>query len=257
MNATEFDIYLDRLRKSLQSYAQVIGLVTLGSTVDATLRDEWSDHDFWVITTPGSQDSLLNDPGWLPDADQIAIRVCHGPHRRTLVYTNGHKVEFAVFDASEATEGKVQRYAVLIDRDKITELISSVHQDTLRDARQALGKPDGLENLCVLVWSACERHQRGEFLSARQYIDGFAVNQLLSLLVAHDVGTLHEYRDELDPRRHLERGSPKLAAELLWTAGEPVPQAAIRLLDIAWRELRVKAPTLNWEAVTLAKKWIL
>jgi len=81
----------------------------------------------------------------------------------------------------------------------------SIQQDTLTEARLTYDKPDALENLCVLVWSACERHQRGEFLSARQYLDGFAVNQLLSLFVAHDV---HPMSDELDPRRHLESRSP-------------------------------------------------
>ena len=256
MNATEFDIYIDRLRTSLESYPQVIGLVTLGSTADANLRDQWSDHDFWVITTPGSQDPLVKDLTWLPDADQIAIKVSHGPHRRTLVYSNGHKVEFAIFDAGEACTGKVQRYAVLIDRDKITELISSVHQDTLRDARLAHHKPHGLENLCVMVLSACERYQRGEFLSARQYLDGFAVNQLLTLIAAHGVEPFDRHRDELDPRRHLERGSPELGAEVLNVVGKPVPEGALHLLEIASRELTGKAPALAWDGVTIVKKWI-
>jgi len=205
MNATEFETYIDRLRSSLESFPQVIGLVTLGSTAEPSLRDEWSDHDFWVITEADAQDLLIHDLGWLPDAHHISIKVSHGPRRRTLVYANGHKIEFAVFDVVEANRGKIQRHAVLIDRGKVAELMSSIQQDTLTEARLTYDKPDALENLCVLVWSACERHQRGEFLSARQYLDGFAVNQLLSLFVAHDV---HPMSDELDPRRHLESRSP-------------------------------------------------
>lgn len=144
---------------------------------------------------------------------------------------------------------------MLIYRDKVTELISSVHQDTLRDARLAQHKPDGLENLSVLVLSACDRYQRGESVSARQYLDGFAIKQLLTLIAAHDVEPFDRHRDELDPRRHLELGSPELAAEVL-KVGEPVPEGALHLLEIASRELKGKAPALAWDNVTIVKKWI-
>ena len=82
----------------------MLGLVTLGTTADPTLRDEFSDHDFWVITEPGAQDSLIGDLSWLPDAPNIALTVSHGPRRRTVLYSNRHKVEFAIFDPEEARE---------------------------------------------------------------------------------------------------------------------------------------------------------
>ena len=44
MEAAEFDNYTERLRASLEAIPAVVGLVTLGSTADASLRDEWSDH---------------------------------------------------------------------------------------------------------------------------------------------------------------------------------------------------------------------
>ena len=81
-------------------------MVTLGSTAEPLLRDQWSDHDFWVITEPDAQDLLMQDLSWLPDAHALAIEVCHGPRRRTLVYASSHKIEFAVFDVVEATKGK-------------------------------------------------------------------------------------------------------------------------------------------------------
>jgi len=96
MEAAAFENYTERLRTSLLATNGVIGLVTLGSTADANFRDEWSDHDFWVITKAGAQDALLNDLSWLPDADNIALMVCHGKHRRTVMYHNRHKAEFGV-----------------------------------------------------------------------------------------------------------------------------------------------------------------
>lgn len=252
MEAAAFDNYTERLRAALESAREVIGLVTLGTTVDSNLRDEWSDHDFWVITKAGAQDCFLKDLSWLPDAHNIAITVCHGKRYRTVVYHNRHKVEFAVLDINEAHEGKVQRYRILIDRDQIAELMKSVHQGTLK---QAEARPDALQNLCVLIWSACERYSRGELLSARQYLDGFAVNQLLSLISSDD-DACEEGKDPLDPRRRLELRSPMLAAEVLTTRGQPIPETALRLLEIAERELKPKAPTLAWDKVTMVRGWI-
>ena len=249
MNPKAFDTYTDRLRAALESNSEVVGLVTLGTTADSNFRDEWSDHDFWVITKAGAQDSLVQDLSWLPDAADIAITVEHAPRGRTVIYRNRHKVEFAVFDVNEAREGKIQRYRILIDRDQIADLIESIHQETLNQALAAKAKPRALQNLCVLAWSACERYCRGEMLSARQYLDGFAVNQLLNLLPT-------TVDDELDPRRRLELNSPELAAELLTILKEPVPAGALHLLEIAERELKPKAPSLAWENVKMVREWI-
>jgi len=256
MEAAAFELYSERLRTALESAREVVGLVTLGTTVNSAFRDEWSDHDFWVITKAGAQDSFLNDLSWLPDAHNIAITVCHGKYYRTVVYRNRHKVEFAVLDANEAQKGKAQRYRILIDRDQIAELMESVHRDTLEQAKAGQASPDALQNLCVLVWSACERHSRGELLSARQYLDGFAVNKLLSLISVSDIESIEEGKDELDPRRRLELRSPILAAEMLTILAEPIPEAALHLLEIAERELKLKAPTLAWDKVTMVQGWI-
>src|SRR6185295_9240947 len=135
MNATEFENYTERLRVSLESVSQVIGLVTLGSTADPTFRDEWSDHDFWVITEPGAQDSFVEDLSWLPDYQNILFEVSHRPHGRTILFNNRHKVEFAVLDTSEVTSGKIERYQILIDRDRVAELIGNIHLETHQQAK--------------------------------------------------------------------------------------------------------------------------
>jgi hypothetical protein len=248
MNANQFENYTERLRISLESLSGVIGLVTIGSTADPTFRDEWSDHDFWVITEPGVQDSLIEDLSWLPDHQNILFEVSHLPHGRTILFRDRHKVEFAVFDASEVNSGKIERYRILIDRDHVAELIANVHRETCRQAKL---RPEALENLCIVIWSACELHARGELLHARQYINGFAINQLLNLLYSE---TGDERRDVLDPRRRLESRAPELAAELLELYSKPVPDAALQLLDIVERELRPMV--LAWDKVAPVRVWI-
>lgn len=256
MEATAFEDYTERLRAALKSACEVIGLVALGTMADPTFRDEWSDHDFWVITETGKQDSLVEDLSWLPDAHNIAITVSHGKHRRTVLYHNRHKAEFAVFDVNEAREGKTERYRILIGDDKILELMESVHHATLEQAHAVQAKPDALENLCVLLWSACERYYRGEFLSANQYLHGFAVNQLLNLISASDSETAEGVKDVLDPLRRLELRSPELAAEVLTALDQPIPKAAIQLLAIAEKELKSKVPSLAWDKASTVRGWI-
>lgn len=180
-----------------------------------------------MITTAGAQESLVRDLSWLPDYQNILFTVSHRPHGRTILFRNRHKVEFGVLDTSEVSSGKIERYRVLIDRDRIAELIGNVHIET---HRQATLRPEALENFCVLVWSACELYARGEVLHARQYVDGFAINQLLNILYSESAD---ERRDALDPRRRLEKRSPELAAELLELYAKPVPDAALRLLEIS------------------------
>ena len=119
MDPIQFERYTKRLRDSLAAIPGVIGLVTLGSTADPMFRDEWSDHDFWVITEPGMQDSLVEDLSWLPDHQNILFAVSHQPHGRNILFRNRHKVEFAVFDMSEVNSRKIERYRILIGRDHI------------------------------------------------------------------------------------------------------------------------------------------
>lgn len=256
MDAHSFARYIERLQGNLEGTAGVIGLVTLGSTADAALRDEWSDHDFWVITKPGAQDGLLENLLWLPDAEDLVMLLHHGKRYRTGVYRNRHKVEFAVLDAEEAKAGKIARFQVLIDRDGVSELAAAVHRRTCDEAQASAAWPDALQSLCVTVWTACERHSRGELLSARQYLDGFAVDQLLQLLAAHAGGPGSDGADVLDGRRRLELRTPDLAAAVRRALGEPVLAAALGLLNIAETELRPLAPELAWDDVTLVQKWI-
>ena len=255
MEAKAFEDYTDRLRAALESTSEVIGLVALGTMADPTFRDEWSDHDFWVFTETGTQDLLVEDLSWLPDVHNIAITVCHGKHRRTVLYHNRHKAEFAVFDVNEAREGKTERYRILFGDESIAKLMESVHHATLEPARAGLAKPDALENLCVLVWSACERYWRGELLSAHQYLHGFAVNQLLNLISDFE-NESENMKDVLDPRRRLELRSPELAEQVLRALDESIPQAAIRLLEIAKQELKLEVPALAWDKVSMVLEWI-
>ncbi|MCP4416424.1 MAG: hypothetical protein GY805_07370, partial [Chloroflexi bacterium] len=70
MNLNEFEQYNEQLRQKLADDPRVLGLVALGSMAQQDFQpDEWSDHDFFVITIQGVQEDMRQDLSWLPQAD--------------------------------------------------------------------------------------------------------------------------------------------------------------------------------------------
>jgi hypothetical protein len=255
VNPSAYDDFTEELRSTLAARPEVLGLILLGSTADPALRDEWSDHDFWVIVEPGAVASL-EEPSWLPRHDRILLSIDFGPGRRTVLYRDGHKVEYAVFDPAAAGAGKIERYSVAFDRGGVGALAEAIHRRTVAEALAAASRPDGLPRLCEVVWTATERHLRGEHLSARRYLDDFGVDRLLALVAAHAPRRGEPAGDLLDPRRRLERRHPELASELRELLALPVPAAAARMLRIARREVAPYAPGLAWREADEVLSWI-
>ncbi|HEX7315817.1 MAG TPA: hypothetical protein VF297_18015 [Pyrinomonadaceae bacterium] len=254
MDTFEYESFLEELTATLAADPLVLGLITLGSTADAASRDRWSDHDFWVITAPDSQARYLDNVAWLPRADDILMIVRHGPSRRTILYTNRHKAEYAVFDSEEAVSGKIERFRVLIDRGDINGLAESIRLQTHNDRMSGLARPDKLENLCLLLSTAHERWERGERLSAQRYVQ-FAIDSFLDLLAAHDGLSRTRAADELEPRRRLERIEPELGRELGRVDSLSPAEAGVVLLELAQKRLSARAPELAWDKASVVVKW--
>ena len=75
MQPDEYRAFTRELTERLQRDERAIGLVAVGSMADRDYApDEWSDHDFFVITPPGGQEELRNDLSWLPRVDRSRSR---------------------------------------------------------------------------------------------------------------------------------------------------------------------------------------
>jgi hypothetical protein len=255
MDHASYEQFTSELHGRLAADPRVLGLLALGSTADASCRDRWSDHDFWVITEAGAQEPYLNGTTWLPRPEAILLRVRHGKSYRTVLYRDCHQIEFAVFEPSEALQGKIERFAILMDRGGMRALAESVCERTRRERQTALAWPDQFASFCTLLVTACARFQRGEFLSARRYIDCFAVDNLLNLVLALE-GHAAQASDRLDPRRRLEQLRPTLAGELSRGMAQPAPRAALALLGLAEREMAARAPGVHLDEATQVREWL-
>ena len=201
--------------------------------------DEWSDHDFFVITAAGGQEELRRDLSWLPRHDEIALSFQETAHGLKVLYDDGHLLEFAVFDLEEIGLAGVNRYRVLLDRGGVEERMREVA------ARPREKPPD--EHLFGMFVTSVQvgvgRTRRGERLSGA-FFAVWGTRYLCALLARVLPAPERALLDDLDALRRFERVYPELGAEIRSALDDP--QA---LLALAERELRPPRPDLPWRAL--------
>jgi hypothetical protein len=228
-----------QLVDELERDERVLGLVALGSMAAIDYEpDQWSDHDFFVITRPGDQAAMRASTAWLPSSERLVLHFAETDHGVKALWDDGHLVEFAVFDEREVRLAKVNRYRVLLDRGDVARIMSEVHVAAPQppDARERSDRWRAAQFLTnVLV--GVGRDRRGERLSGHYFVKSHALSHLLVLLARHVPAERRELLDDLDPARRFDLVYPELAAELHAALVEEVPAAASRLVALASREL--------------------
>lgn len=252
MTAAVFDELSERLRSRLEGDARVLALVALGSTTLAERRDTYSDHDFWVVVTPGARAAFLEDTSWLPDTEPVVSSIRTGVRCLVALYDTGHTMEVGVFEPDELSEGKLGAYRLLFDRHGIEERLAEI-------ATRSVVRPPTPDDQseCALLFTVlltgAARAARGEHLSAHKYIRFFALDFLIGLLVRNKPLAQPELIDPLDPWRRFEDLDPAVAADIRAAVQLPAVQAVVRLLDITERELRSVLPDYPARAAMIVR----
>ena len=224
----------------------VAGLVAVGSMAERDYGpDEWSDHDFFLITDSGAQERFRTDLSWLPRADEIVLSFRETAHGVKVVYADGHLLEFAVFDFEETALAGVNRYRVLVDRDGVLEqrLAELAARPKGRESDEHLF---GMAVTAALV--AAGRAHRGEVVSGSFFAVSCA-RHLCALIARHVPAERSGLLDDLDPLRRFEVAYPELGAEVAAALRLAPPEAAARLLELGERELRTRVPGLAWDVL--------
>jgi lincosamide nucleotidyltransferase len=259
MNRSDYDRFTARLTANLAADDRVLGLVAAGSMADTDhAPDEWSDHDFWIVTEPGAQEDFRARLDWLPDHDRIVLAFRETAHGLKIVYDSGHLLEYAVFDREEQALARVNSYRVLLDRADIASQMTTIRQDTTQQAAERAANESyefGQFLTNLLVGSG--RYARGERLSAHILVKSGAVIHLTQVL--HRYGAADEaaqgghpapdHLDNLNSRRRFERAFPLLGDEINALLLQPIPTAALGLLALADRILRDQMPDYPAAAV--------
>ncbi len=225
---TSDDAFITALLARAQSDPQVIGLVLAGSSAHTERRDQWSDHDFLMITVDGTPEHYRTDLSWLPDHEDIGFWFRETAHGLKVLYRSGLILEFAVFDRAEFAACALNHYRVVLDRGGISDLAATIHGRSV-EPRPA-DRVTSLRLFLSLVLIGTGRARRGERLSANVMIRDYATAHLLRLLAdllpAEDTGVL----DVLDPWRRFERAAPDLAAGLDLALSLPIDEVGLALI---------------------------
>jgi hypothetical protein len=252
MQTDEYRAFTRELTERLRADERAIGLVAVGSMADRDYApDEWSDHDFFVITPAGGQEDLRNDLSWLPNGERIALSLRETDHGLIVIYDDGHLLEFAVFDLDEIALAGVNRSRVLLDRGGVAERIEDIAANPRppRDDVFLFGKT--LTGALV----AAGRGRRGETLSAA-FLVTWATTYLTRLLIKTVPSPHASILDGFDSLRRFERAYPELGAELAAIVRLDPADAGPALLDVLDRELRPMRPDLPWQAVDAVRERI-
>jgi hypothetical protein len=205
--------------------------------------DEWSDHDFFLISQSGMQEELRQDPQWLPARERIAFSFRETEHGLKVLYDDGHMLEFAVFDIEEIALAGVNRYRTLLDRGGVDEACARV-----RDHPRPQHHDDHLFGMVLTAaLVAVGRGRRGEVLSAA-FLVTWGLTYLTRLIARVIPAENAAMLDNFDSLRRFERAYPALGEELAAAVRLAPPEAGLRLLEVLERELRPLRPDLAWDA---------
>ena len=259
MHIDEYHAFTATLSATLAQDPRVVGLIALGSMAEQDyVPDQWSDHDFFVITDPGAQEAFCSDLSWLPDYRRIAFWLREDAHALRVIYDTGHILELVVFDEAEIDQAYANRYRVLIDRGDVTRRIAAAAARTAQRAQQDSSSDQlNLGMFLVNMIVGVGRYYRGERLSGHTYVKVYAQDHLLRLLGKYVPAPQRSLLDNLAPSRRFEQVYPEMGAELDAIALLPPPDAAARLLDLAERVLIERMPGFPAADLAVVRRFLL
>jgi len=252
VNSDDFRAFTSALVDRAAADERVVGLVAVGSMAERDYApDEWSDHDFFLVTQPGEQDAFRSDLSWLPRADEIVLSFRETEHGLKVIYQDAHLIEFAVFSVEELRVAPVDRHRVLLDRGGVAEGLVVTSREQGSPPRRDGARAFDLLLSHVLVGAG--RHRRGEILSGGLFVRSLAVSDLVSLVTATLPAENATLLDGLDPLRRFELVYPEIAREIDELSRAETVVAARGMLALAERELRSTRPELPWHALDVVR----
>ena len=252
MNSADYAKFTAQLQANLTADVRVLGLVGLGSMADKSRRDEYSDHDFYVIVQSGQQEAFRQDLSWLPDVEQIAFQFRETEHGLKVMYTNGHLLEFAVFDEAELRASKSTVYDILLDRSNIAEIMPA----TLTTEVPARDFQKELLHALSLLQVGAGRYARGEHLSGHIFIKSYTLMHLLPVLIEYVETERPDQLDPLDAFRRFSFAYPELGNELDAIMHLSPIQTAQKLVALIRHYLVPRMPDFPEQAVAVLETYL-
>ncbi|WP_059047214.1 hypothetical protein [Paenibacillus rubinfantis] len=223
---------LDEMGAALEQHEDALLLLGLGSIGAETDRmDEFSDLDFFLLVAPGSKERFIRRLDWLEEAHPLSYSFLNSLHGYKVLFQDGIYGEFAVFEAHELkdipyTGGRVV-WRSASAADLKVPLDNSSRIPPARNESIDFALNEALTNLYV----GLGRYLRGEKLSAFRFVQGHAINSLLS--VQHLLETeVDHFPDPFGNERRAEVRFPGFAKQLpeMMQGYVQLPESALQIL---------------------------
>lgn len=229
---TKFDELSRSLEEACRERNGIVGLVLLGSTAEASRRDQWSDHDFFVLIEPGHESQTRSGLDWLPQQDRVVLTAREGEIGFVAVYDDGHVLEFALASTAELDGALIDTARIVYDDGAVAPLVTASRARAAAADQLWLTSDTAAANdarlVLVKLLIGVGRTRRGERLVGGQFVRTWAVNHLVRAVRAREPIPASS-RDTIDPLRRFELDYPEL--------GNHIAAALDRATEDAARDL--------------------
>jgi len=223
---------LGEIGKSLERKGGALLLLGVGSVgVEIDRLDEYSDLDFFVIVRPGEKNRYIDRLDWLEDVHPLAYSFKNTEDGYKVLFEDGIFGEYAVFEEKELenisyTKGRVIWKDPTYSNTAIAKPVSAI--PSLKSDSLDFSLNEALTNLYV----GLGRYARGERLSAARFIEGYAIDRILSVLHLLEQ-EVDYFPDPFGNERRLEKRYPHFAEIIgdMMQGYNHVPESALRILS--------------------------
>ncbi|MDI4643605.1 hypothetical protein [Cohnella hashimotonis] len=222
---------LGEIGQSLERTGGALLLLGVGSVGVETARlDEYSDLDFFVIAKPGEKSRYLDRLDWLEDTFPLAYAFKNSDAGYKILFEDGIFGEYAIFEERELANAAYPEGRVVWKDPAYQNLAiakSAIPIPGLKAESLDFPLNEALTNLYV----GLGRFARGERLSAARFIQGYAIDRILSVLHLLEP-EVDYYPDPFGNERRLEKRFPRFATIVgdMMQGYDRVPESALRIL---------------------------
>lgn len=165
----------------------MLGVGSVG--VETERLDDYSDLDFFVIVRPGEKNRYIDRLDWLEEVHPLAYSFKNSDVGYKVLFEDGISGEYVVFEEWELanasyTEGRVIWKDPMYGNTEIAKPVSPI--PTLKNDSLDYPLNEALTNL----YFGLGRYARGERLSAMRFIQGYAIDRILSVLYLLEPGLI-------------------------------------------------------------------
>jgi hypothetical protein len=235
---------LDLLGEVLAARGDAIALIGHGSVgVDLDRLDEHSDLDFFVIADDGAKQRYLDSIDWLEALHPVAYSFANSVDGRKVLFADGLFAEYAVFTLDELAAGSFSPGRIVWRR---ADAPPGLEVPPPRDPSPYQTPEYQLNEALTNLYVGLHRDARGERLSAARFIQGYAVDRIITML---DLVNGAVPQDVFVVERGVERrfGPDVLPLADFVLGYERNREAALAILD--WLEAHAEVDAVMADAV--------